>query len=960
MGTWGFYRPDRPGRGTRRAGPFTFRSMTTIPAPAPARRHVPRWLLIAAALLLLVLALLVLLPLLFGGRIADRVKTEMNQSLDARVDWADADLGLFRNFPDLTLGLDELSVVGVNRFDGDTLAAVGELRVVLDLATAVRSALGGSGPIVVRAVELDRPRLSLVKLEDGTANWDITRDTTAAAEPAAEPGRPLAVSLRRFAIDDGLVTFDNREAKLRARLVGFDQTLSGDFGSDQLTIETRAHADSTTVEFAGIPYLNGVRLDLSTDIAADLAKKTFTLQESGVRLNELLLAFSGSVAAAEDRLGLDLRFGTPNTDFKHILSLVPAVYARDFQSVRTTGSLAVNGRIEGEYGEGAFPAFALNAKVDSGTFRYPDLPLPARDIFLDLRIANPGGSPDSTVVNLSRLHLVIGKNPIDAGLVVRTPVSDPYLDARVQGTLDLADLRRTLKLEQGDELTGTVAADASVRTRMSWVDQAQYDRVAASGSIDLREIKVESDSLPLPLTIREASLRLSPRRTELRSFTGTIGDSDLRLSGHLENLIGFALRDDDLRGSASLTSNRFDLDEWRSGESELEVIPVPPRIDFAFDAKVSELLFDKLSMKNARGRLRVKDRRVTLENFTFNTLGGEIGVTGFYETTDPAKPTFDVGMRMQEIDIPSAVEQLTTVRLLAPVARYAQGNFSTDLKVSGALGKDMMPLYDALTGQGSLQTTRLVIEDFPALDRLAGLTKLEFLDDPTLRALRSRFQIREGRLHVEPFSVPIGPTTMQVSGSNGLDQSLDYLLQLPVPRSALGADASQAIAGIVSKAAGAGLDLQGASTIPLGIRLTGTVTNPSIDTEIGKAATAAVEDAKQAVQEAAEQKVEAVVDSAKLRAAAQAQRLVAEAEQQAAKIRAEAQALAETVKREGYGQADSLVGRSEGPFARAAAEVAADRLRKETDRKSASIVEAAAKRADALVAEARKRSGAQP
>ena len=932
--------------------------MTTIPAPTPARRHVPRWLLIAAALLLLVLALLVLLPLLFGGRIADRVKTEMNQSLDARVDWADADLGLFRNFPNLTLGLDELSVVGVNRFDGDTLAAVGELRVVLDLATAVRSALGGSGPIVVRAVELDRPRLSLVKLEDGAANWDITRDTTAAAEPAAEPGRPLAVSLRRFAIDDGRVSFDNREAKLRARLVGLDQTLAGDFGNDQLTIETRAHADSTTVEFAGIPYLNGVRLDLSTDIAADLAKKTFTLQESGVRLNELLLAFSGSVAAAEDRLGLDLRFGTPNTDFKHILSLVPAVYARDFQSVRTAGSLAVNGRIEGEYGEGAFPAFALNAKVDSGTFRYPDLPLPARDIFLDLRIANPGGHADSTVVNLSRLHLVLGSNPIDAGLVLRTPLSDPDVDARVAGTLDLADLRRTLKLEKTEELTGTVATDAAVRTRMSWVDEGQYDRIAARGSVDIRDLAVKSEALPHPLAIREASLRLAPRRAELRSFTGTLGSSDLRLSGYLDNLLGFALRDDDLRGSATLTSNRFNLDEWRSEEGGLDVIPVPPRIDFAFEARVGELLFDKLTMKNARGHLRVKDQRVTLEDFAFNTLGGEIAVTGFYETTDPAKPTFDVGLRMQKIDIPSAVETLTTVRMLAPVARYAQGSFSTDLKVNGALGKDMMPLYDALTGQGSLQTSRLMIQDFPALDKLAGVTKLDFLNDPTLQSLRSRFQIREGRLHVEPFAVPVGTTTMQVSGSNGLDQSLDYLLRLRVPRGAIGAEANQAIAGLMSRAAGAGIDLGAAPEIELGVRLTGTVTNPSIDTEIGRAAASVAEGARKAVTEAAEQRAEQAVDAARQKASAGAERLVRDAEARAAKIRTEAQALAERVKQEGYQQADSLVARSEGPLAQAAAKLAADRLRKEADAKSARIVQEADQRAQSLVAEARRGAAA--
>ncbi|MGH3992703.1 MAG: hypothetical protein ACRDSN_09615, partial [Pseudonocardiaceae bacterium] len=433
------------------------------------------------------------------------------------------------------------------------------------------------------------------------------------------------------------------------------------FGNDQVAVETRAHVDTVTVEFAGIPYLNKVRLDLSVDAAADLAKKTLTLRESGLRLNELVLAFSGTVASAGERLGLDLAFGAPKTEFRHILSLVPAVYARDFQSVQTSGSLAVSGRVKGDYADDAFPSFSLSARVEKGTFRYPDLPLPARDIFLELSIANPGGDADSTVVNLHRLHLVLGRNPVDAGLVLRTPLSDPDVDARVAGTIDLADLRRTLKLEGVQELAGIIAADAAVRTRMSWIDSGQYDRVAARGTVDVRDLSVKSEALPRPLAIREASLRLAPRRAELRSFTGTVGSSDLQASGYLDNVLGFALRDEDLRGSANLSSTKFNLDEWRSGEGELNVIPVPPRIDFGLEAKVGTLLYDKLTMANARGRLRVKDQRITLENFAVNTLGGEIGVTGFYETTVPAKPTFDVGLRIQKLDIPAAFETLTTV-----------------------------------------------------------------------------------------------------------------------------------------------------------------------------------------------------------------------------------------------------------------------------------------------------------
>ena len=139
-----------------------------------------RTILIAVgAVFAVLLLILVLTPMLFGDRIAARVKTEVNASLDAKVDWRSAGLGLFRDFPNLTLTLDDLTAVGVGKFEGDTLASIRHLQVVLDLTSAIRSAMGSSAPIVIRAIELDRPRLSLLVLEDGTANWDVTKKTAA-------------------------------------------------------------------------------------------------------------------------------------------------------------------------------------------------------------------------------------------------------------------------------------------------------------------------------------------------------------------------------------------------------------------------------------------------------------------------------------------------------------------------------------------------------------------------------------------------------------------------------------------------------------------------------------------------------------------------------------------------------------------------------------------------------------
>ena len=898
---------------------------------------------VAATSVTVVLVLLAVLPLFFSDRIARRVQVEVNRNVNARVSWRHAGLSFLRSFPDLGLTLDDLSIAGVGRFQNDTLATMPHLRVTLDLGSVLRN-VTGNAPLVIRAVQLDRPRIALITLEDGAVNWDIAKKLeTAPAQSKASFG----VSLQHLEIDDARILFDNRQSRLRATLAGYDQSLSGDFRQDRVTLRSRGSVDTASVVFAGVPYLTRAKVALTADVNADFVAKTYALANTELNLNDLKLRVTGSAKAIGKRLGLDVALEAPSTSFRSILSLVPAVYAHDFAKVKTAGTIAVDGRVKGAYGDGAFPSFAINAKVNDAAFKYTDLPLAARSIFLDLSLTNAGGSADSTVARVDRFRVVVGRNPIEARMSMRTPVSDPDVDVRVAGTLDLTDLKRTIKLDGIDELTGTVVANAAVRTRMSSVQKKQYDRVAASGALDVTGLTVKGKALPHPLAIRQASLALAPERAQLRSFAGTIGSSDIQASGSLDNLFAFVFRDDTLRGSATVRSNHFDLNEWKSSDSDLEIIPVPAKIDLTLDATVSDLLYDKLKMSDAHGRLRLKDQRATLEAFQVNAMGGRVGVDGYYETTHLDKPTFDVALKLTKVDIPSAFQALVSIQKLAPAAKYATGSVTTDMRVTGGLGKDMMPLFPTLAGGGTLATSKLGMRGFPVLKSIADKTRLQFLNDPTVESLEATFRIAHGRLSVQPFDVKLGGATMRVAGSNGLDQSLEYHLDLRVPRALAGGAANQAIAGLVSQAGRARVDLEAAPEIPLSIELLGTVTNPSVKANVGTLATSAASTVTKAVEKTVSAKV-----------SAEATRLVQEAEQQAATIRQDAQTLADRVKAEGYARADSLVARAGGnPLLKAAAKPAGDKLRREADDKAAKIVREADQRAQGLVDGAKERAG---
>ena len=920
--------------------------------------HKKKILMIAGGTLGGLLVVLFVLPFLFIDQIEARVRAEIESHTRVRVSWSDIGLTFFRDFPHPTFSLSGLTVVGTGRFDDDTLATVGDMSLALN-GTSVIGAVRGRGPLVIRSVRIDEPTLRLEVDDDGTASWAVLPEGDG---PGGEsPGRTLAVSLRSFELTDGDVILDNPRSGLFVSVEGLRHSLRGNFSRESLTARTRTHSDAVTLRFAGAPYLGGVALDFDADFAVDMGERRARIMDNELRLNGLVLRLGGEVAQAGENLAMDLEFDAPSTGFDQILSLLSVVYAQDFASLETSGTFSLDGSIEGVYGKSAFPSFALNLDVVDGSFRYPDLPLRAHAIAADLSITNPGGDIDSTVVNLSRFHVEIDDQALDAALTLRTPVSDPAVEVSARGTVDLGDLARTVKLENAEGLGGVIVVDADMRARRSDVDSARYDRIAARGTISARDVTLRSEALRQPVDVREAMIQLTPQTAELRAFEAQLGSSDLQATGRLDNLLGFALGQQPLTGSANFTSGRFMLDEWKSG-NELATIAVPAMLDLTLDGSIGELVLNGLEMTNARGRAIVRDQRLTLEGFSLQTLGGRIGMDGFYETLDPTRPTFALDLVLDSLDVARASEAFLTVRTFAPVARYARGTFSSALNLGGALGQDMAPVLDVLDGGGSLSTSRIAIEGFPMLDRLAETLRLQRLSNPTVEAVRSRIRIQGGRLSVNPFQVGVGGLPMTVSGSNGIDQSVDYTLGLQVPRAGF---AEAALTSLASAAGPLGASLVAVDPVNLAVRVTGNIMQPSLNVGLSETAGSVRDVATQSVADAvaqriddAQQRLDASDEEARQRARAQADSIVAEAERQADVIRAEARGAAAEVRAEGNRAADEVLARATNPLARAAAQPAAERIRREAEQRAAAIEREADERAIGFVASAQARADA--
>jgi hypothetical protein len=941
-----------------------------------------RFLAVIAVLVALFVLVLAILPIFFRDEIEARVRAGMNERVDARVEFADVGLSLFRHFPNFSISLDDLAVTGVGTFEGDTLAYADRFGLVVDLGSAIGMVRRGE-PLVVESILVHRPYLHARVREDGRASWDIVKamKEVTVAEPEPGASRSVRVSLRRFSVEDGRIAFDDEQSGLHARVRGLDHTLSGDFSAERFTLDTHTTADSVSVRFAGVPYLTDARIVADADLDADMGTRRFTFRDNELMVNRLGLALDGDVIVLEDGLNLDLTFAAERADFREILSLVPAIYTQDFEGLQTDGFVSVNGYVRGRQTADSVPSFSLNAHVDDGRFRYPDLPLPVQRVFVDLSVANPTADLDGTVVEVSRFDFAIGDEPFSATLRLSTPVSDPEIEVAANGAIDLSAVSGAVKLEGIEELSGTVVSNASVHARSSWVEEGDYDRVEAAGHIELRDVVATGEGLRHPVSVEEARLELTPRSADVPVFRARLGSSDFRGFGRLDNLLAYVLGDDALRGQATVASRFVALDELRSDEERsLEVIQIPANLDLALSASIDSLTLGDMVMTDAVGDVQVRNQRATLDRFALNTLGGAVVASGWYDTSDPDRPLFDIDLGVSGLDIRGAFATLNTVRALAPAAQYATGEFSADVNLAGILGSDMMPVLEMLNGGGGIRTQGLSVQGMPLLQRLADVTRIERLASPALSDLAATVEIRDGRLHVRPFDVQIGPAAVTVAGSNGIDRSLDYRLQLEMPRDLLGTEADRFVAGLVERSGRAGLDLGAAESIRLDAAVGGTMNDPAVDVEFGDAiadagvglreqartrlqeeAARRAGDARESVDSAAAEAEQALRDraeTARAEARARADSILADAQAQADRIRSQADSAAAAIRREADARADRLVAEASNPVARRAAEVAGDRLRQEADERADQLVAEADRRAEQVMANAQARADA--
>jgi len=786
-------------------------------------------------LFLFIIIAAVATPIIFKDKFTQIIKEQINKNVNAKVDFSDIDISLISTFPKAGLTLENLSVTNFAPFKGDTLFYAKEISLKMPLSGLTKTA---EDAIDINSFTIDHALVNIISNKEGVTNYDIAKKSNdnTANETSNTNENGFSFSVAEYAITNSEINYIDQKSKINLELSDFNHSGTGDLSAAISNLKTITTSNISLSNGAS-NYLNNNSIALNADLEIDQTQSKYTFLENSLKLNQLELTFDGFVKQNETNNELDIKFNTPTSDFKNFLALLPAEYSKDIEKVQTNGSFTIKGFAKGIIDDNTIPKFNVNIVSKNASFKYPDLPKSVKNINLNTSLGNTTGNADDIFLDLEKLSLQIDQDVFNAHGKIKQLTANRFVDMNLDGTLNLGNLSQAYPIKLDNELKGILKANLHTSFSQSAIDNNNYEQIKNNGDFSISDFKFASKDIVNPIYISEATVDFTPQRVSLKKLEAKSGESDIKGTGTIDNLMGFLFSNKKLKGDFNINSTLFNVSDFmvdnttetentQKESEEGDALKIPAFLDTKISANAKKVIYDDLILENVTGDVIIKDETVTLRNVTTQLFDGNMSINGNVSTKNET-PTFNMDLGIHKFDIAKSFNGMDLLSSIAPVAKMLQGKLNTDLSLKGKLDDSFSLDLNSLTGNALAEvlTTKISPEKASAFSKINDQLSFIDLNKLDLKDLKTALKFENGKVAIKPFDVHYEDIKIQIAGSHSFENNLGYTATFDVPAKYFGNE----VGGILSKLSDE--DIKDVN-VPVAANIGGTVSSPKVSTDM--------------------------------------------------------------------------------------------------------------------------------
>lgn len=467
-----------------------------------------------------ILGLMLILPILFPGKIAEEVKLFANKKLQGDLDFKEANLSFFNHFPSLTVTLTDFSLKGSAPYSQQNLVSAEEVAFGINLATLVFDS-----QISIDKIFISDAKINVLVNERGQANYNVY---------ISEPSTPTtdssetSLKLAKIDIQNTQLHYNDLSAKMLIVANGFNYVGNGDLDQSIFDLYTKATIESFDFTYDGELYLKNKHINAQLITKVNTNSLAFIFEQNDLKINKLPIDFKGKFNFLSNGYDMDFNIQSIKSQLNDFFTALPPAFVTWLDKSKVQGSTDILFSLKGKYiaSENIKPNLHFNMKIREGFVNYNKSKHSASNIFLNFDTQLPSLDTEKLKVTIDSIYLNVEKEYLK-GIVKTEGLSTPKVDILIDTQLNLAELNRAFGIP-------TIDVKGSLKAKIKSVgvfDQKNNQLPVTEGTVSWINGYLKTDFYPNAIENIQINTTLSDRKGTLDDLKININPAQFTFEG---------------------------------------------------------------------------------------------------------------------------------------------------------------------------------------------------------------------------------------------------------------------------------------------------------------------------------------------------------------------------------------------------------------------------------------------
>lgn len=721
-----------------------------------------RLIILISILLLVSAASLTAIKYFNGDKIKQMIVAELNKHLTAPVSVKEIDISFIRSFPNASVILGHTSMKAPAGMAGAPgLIHADKITLKFNLINLL------TGKYTIHSIDIQNAHISIFETGFGQNNYHIWKTVSTSKEAN------VAFELKKVTLRNSRIFYRNVRRNDDIALTATVLELKGLFQQKQYTLHAKGDCVNERMIISGTDILPAGPLLLDSEMEINNIQHQIDFINSSVNYNDISLTFNGKYNYSTTPK-VDIYISSVSSSVSKIRNILPANLKQHFDKYNPEGDFTGHGRIYGTSYDISQLSVSAGFELKNSTIRYnPDKEVLVKDVNASGTFVY-SGRKSSEILNIKDFSGKVRDGKFK-GSMVMSNFNTPRIKLDVNVNTPFADLQPFIENKLYDKFKGTLIAD--IKYNGTYGSDKRPDR-QTTGQVVFSDAGFIYDKNEI--TGLNGSLEFRENRLYFNGLTCSLGESDLKANGYIENLVSYLLDEEqNIHASLNLYSDKLVLEnilglavEGSSTSKQTSIFP--PHITFDALLNVRSLTYKKLSTQNITGTFSLKDDVLRGSDIQIQALDGRISANGLINGRYGNKAQIITRAEFRGVDINKLFYQFNDFGQKSLISSNLKGKADANVDFATLLYTDYTVNTGSIDAVADITIRNGELNDFEPLQALSRFLDASDLKNVKFETLSNRIEISHKTVLIPQMEIKSSALNLNGYGAHTFGNDIDY------------------------------------------------------------------------------------------------------------------------------------------------------------------------------------------